>query len=322
VRLLVLGGTEFLGRALVEIALSEGDEVTLFNRGQTNPKLFPEARRLTGDRDGDLSALAGGRWDAVVDTSGYVPRVVRDSAELLRDRVGHYVFLSSISVYASFAEPVDEGSPVATLDEPGSEDVEAHYGALKALCEVAVQSAMDGRCANVRAGLIVGRYDPTGRLPYWVHRVAEADEVLVPEPMAQPIQIVDVRDLASWLLSVARDRVSGTFNATGPSTMQAVLESARRVSGSIARLTEVDATFLVDRGLTRWSHFPLWLGGAGAEFGHFFGADTTRALAAGLTFRPLEETIEDTLENASVVDGVGISREQEAALLEEWHGSG
>ena len=319
-KLLVLGGTEFLGRTLVEIALAQGEDVTLFNRGRTNPELFPQAKHLEGDRDGELDSLVGREWDAVVDTSGYVPRVVRDSVDLLRNQVDHYIFMSSISVYASFAEPVDEESAVEELAEPGSEDADVHYGALKALCEEEVVSGMNGRATNVRAGLIVGRHDPTGRFAYWVHRIAEGGEVLVPAPLDQPIQIVDVRDLARWLLRLARNRVSGTFNAAGPATMRAVLETARAVSASDASFTEIEASFLVERELTRWAHFPLWLGGAGADFGHFFGADASRALAAGLTFRPLRETVEDALENAVCVDGVGISHDEEAALLAAWHG--
>lgn len=319
-KLLVLGGTEFLGRALVETALAEGDDVSLFNRGRSNPDLFPGAEHLRGDRDGDLAALLGGTWDAVVDCTGYVPRHVRDSVDLLGDHVGHYVFMSSVSVYASFAEPVDEGSPLAVLTEPGSEDSEAHYGALKALCEEEVSRGMEDRAAIVRACVIVGRYDPTGRFTYWVHRVADGGEVLVPAPLDQPLQVVDVRDLAAWLLLLARDRVSGTFNVAGPATIGAVLESARDVSENDARFTVVDSSFLVERELTRWSHFPMWLGGAGEDFRHFFDVDSSRALAAGLTFRPLPETVEDTLANASRVDGIGISRDDEAALLAEWHG--
>jgi 2'-hydroxyisoflavone reductase len=322
VKLLVLGGTEFLGRALVEIALAQGDDVSLFNRGRSNPHLFPEARHLRGDRDGALDALLGGSWNAVVDCTGYVPRHVRDSVDLLRDRVDHYVFMSSVSVYASFADPIDEGSALAVLTEPGSEDSEAHYGALKALCEDEVAQGMGDRAAIVRAGLIVGRYDPTGRFTHWVHRVADGGEVLVPAPLGQPLQIVDVRDLAAWLLLLARDGVSGTFNAAGHATMRAVLESARDASKSDARFTVVDASFLVERELTSWSHFPLWLGGAGEDFRHFFDVDSSRALEAGLVLRPLRETVEDTLANASRVAGMGISRADEAALLAEWHGRG
>lgn len=322
-RLLVLGGTAFLGRALVELALARGDDVTLFNRGQTAPELFPHARHLVGDRDGDLGALAGGRWDGVVDTSGYVPRVVGASVEAVAANVEHYVFVSSISVYASFADPIREESRVAELPDPGSEDAEEHYGALKVLCEKVVESGMDGRAANVRAGLIVGRYDPTGRLTYWIHRVARGGEVLVPAPLDQELQIVDVRDLAGWLLRLADARVAGTFNATAPgTTMRHVLEAARTASESDATFVEVDAAFLVERELTSWSHFPLWVGGAGAEYEHFFGVDVSRATAAGLTTRPLADTVHDVLLHASPAEGVGLSAEREAELLDAWRDRG
>ncbi|MEP7224413.1 MAG: hypothetical protein ABI783_05595 [Actinomycetota bacterium] len=171
-------------------------------------------------------------------------------------------------------------------------------------------SGMSGRATNVRAGLIVGRYDPTGRFTYWVHRVARGVEVLVPAPMDQRIQIIDVRDLGGWLLHLARDSVAGTFNATGPTTMRAVLETARDVAGSDAHSTEVEASFLVERELTRWSHFPLWLGAAGPEFRHFFDADVSRALAVDLIFRPLAETVDDTLANAAPVEGMGRATDQ------------
>src|SRR5215213_4666302 len=171
--LLILGGTIFLGRYLVEAALARGHQVTLFNRGQHGPELFPDVEKLRGDRDGGLDVLRGRRWDAVADTSGYLPRVVRASAELLADAVELYVFISSMSVYADFRRPNDEDSPTAKLaDESAEEATGEAYGALKALCERAAESALPGRVLNVRAGLIVGPYDPTGRFTYWTGRVA------------------------------------------------------------------------------------------------------------------------------------------------------
>ena len=178
-RLLVLGGTKFLGRAIVEEALARGHEVTTFTRGETNPELFPEAERLRGDRDGDLSALEGRTWDAVIDTSGYVPRIVRASAEALRNS-GFYVFVSSISVYAELPPGYDESSPVEQLEDPETEDVRAHYGALKAACERVVDDVFGERAANLRFGLIVGPHDPTDRFTYWADRVARGGEVLAP----------------------------------------------------------------------------------------------------------------------------------------------
>src|SRR5581483_10591370 len=177
VRLLVLGGTKFLGRHAVDAALADGHEVTTFTRGRTNPDLFPDVEHLHGDRDGDLAALEAGRWDGVVDTSGYVPRIVRQSAELLRDRVDRYVFVSSISVYADFSAPVDESTPLEELQDPGSESIEEHYGALKAACERVVEEVYGERSARVRAGLIVGPHDPTDRFTYWPRRIALGGDV-------------------------------------------------------------------------------------------------------------------------------------------------
>ncbi len=189
-RLLVLGGTAFLGRALVEAALERGDEVSLFTRGRTNPSLFENVERLRGDRDGDLGALQGRTWDAAVDTSGYVPRVVRASAELLRDAVDHYTFVSSISVYADLSSGPSEDGAVATLDDEGSEDAAQHYGALKALCERVVRDAYGARALVVRPGLIVGPHDPTGRFTYWPHRFARGGEVLAPGDPERHVQWV------------------------------------------------------------------------------------------------------------------------------------
>lgn len=295
-KLLVLGGTKFLGRHTVEAALAAGHEVTTFTRGRTNPELFPEVERLRGDRDGGLDALRGRSWDGVVDTSGYVPRVVRQSAELLRDAVERYVFVSSISVYADFAEPVGEESPVAELDDPASEDVEADYGALKAACERVVAEVHGERATLVRAGLIVGPHDPTDRFTYWPRRIAAGGDVLAPGDPDAPVQFVDARDLAAWLVRLALDGPGGTFNATGPTeplTFGALLERLRTVLGSDARLVRVDDRHVLDAGVEPWTELPLWL--PGDEYAGMQQAETDRALAAGLAFRPLEETARDTL---------------------------
>jgi 2'-hydroxyisoflavone reductase len=321
-RILVLGGTKFLGRAAVEAALAGGHEVTLFNRGTTNPELFPEVEKLRGDRDGGLDALRGREWDAVVDPSGYVPRVVEQSVDLLRDAAGFYVFVSSISVYASFAEVVDEGSELAELSAPGSEDISADYGALKALCEREVETAFPGRSTAVRAGLIVGPHDPTGRFTYWPHRVARGGDVLVPGPAWRPVQLVDVRDLAAWIVTAAEERLSGAFNATGPSTMGAVLDAARRASGSTARAVEVDDAFLTGQGVGEWMELPLWIDPSNDDWRHFMEVDATRATAAGLTFRPLDETVAGALAEAALVEGVGLTPERETELLTAWWSRG
>jgi 2'-hydroxyisoflavone reductase len=318
VNLLLLGGPKFVGRAVIDAALARGDEVTLFNRGTTGADLYPELERIVGDRDGGLEGLLGRQWDAVVDTSGYVPRIVGASANLLAAAVGHYVFVSSVSAYASFADVVDESSALAELSEPGSEDVREHYGALKALCEREVERAFSGRSTLVRAGLIVGAHDPTGRFTYWPHRIARGGDVLVPGPAWRQVQFVDVRDLAEWMLRAAEIGLDGPYNATGNSTMGAVVDAARRVSGAAARAVEVDDAFLTAHGVGEWMELPLWIDPSSEGWQHFMEVDASRASAAGLTFRPLDDTVAATLADAELVDGVGLAPERERELLEAW----
>jgi 2'-hydroxyisoflavone reductase len=327
VRLLVLGGTKFLGRAAVESALERGHQVTLFNRGETNPELFPQAERLRGDRDGDLSALEGREWDAVIDPSGFVPRVLRASAELLRDAVGHYVFVSSISVYREPYEPnFDEDAPVFEV-EPRTEEVLEEYAELKAACERLLAEVLPGSHASVRAGLIVGPHDPTGRFTYWPLRVAQGGDVLAPAPPERRVQFVDARDLGEWLVHVAEERIAGTFNAVRPAEpFGDLLEVCRQVSGSDARFVWVDESFLLDREVGQWMELPLWLAGAEAAF---IQADVSRAVTAGLRFRPVAETVADTLawareSGAPLVaetdrlGAAGMQRGREAELLGAW----
>lgn len=317
-KLLILGGTKFLGRHLVEAALARGHEVTLFNRGETSPDLFPEAEKLRGDRDGGLDPLRGQSWDAVVDTSGYVPRVVRASAELLADGVGRYLFVSSISAYAGFAEGPSEESPLAELEDPATEEVTGEaYGGLKALCERAVRDVYDGRALIVRPGLIVGAHDPTGRFTYWPHRFARGGEVLAPGPPERRVQFVDARDLAGWMLRLLDAGAAGAYNATGTGvTMGRLLEECCAVSGSDASVVWVPDEFLVEHGVGEWMELPLWI--ADPAWRGMLAADVSKAIAAGLTFRPLAETIADTLADAASGDGVGLAPERERELLEAW----
>jgi 2'-hydroxyisoflavone reductase len=326
-KLLVIGGTMFLGRHIVEAALAGGHEITLFNRGQHNADLFPEVEKLRGDRKEDLSALDGRRWDAVVDTCGYVPRVVRMSAAKLADAVEHYTFVSSLSVYGEMAEPgMDESAPVGTLEDETVETVTGEtYGPLKALCERAAEEAMPGRTMNVRAGLIVGPHDPTDRFTYWVHRVAEGGDVLAPGRPAQRVSFVDVRDLAEWIVRSAERRTTGVYNATGPGepcTMERLLESARRASGSDARFVWVDQEFLAREEVAPWQEMPLWLPDD-PEYAGFNEVDCSRALAAGLTFRAVDDTVAATLasergQTMTPGERAGITRERERELLEKW----
>jgi 2'-hydroxyisoflavone reductase len=342
-KLLILGGTKFLGRYLVEEALARGHEVTLFNRGQLNPELFPEVEKLRGDRDGGLDALRGGRWDAVIDPSGYSPRVVRDSARLLSDAAEHYTFVSSQSAYRDTSVPgVDESYPVGTIAEERLREAEALkqseliaapffpevYGALKALCERAAEEEMPGRVLTVRAGLIVGPHDYSDRFTYWPRRVAEGGEVLAPGRPERQVQFIDVRDLAAWALDMAEARRAGTFNATGPDyvlTMGRVLEVCAETTGSGAGFVWVDERFLLEAGVGPWMELPLWVveGGEDTVNRHFMEVCVDKAVAAGLRFRPLSETVRDTLawDAARPPDTqrrAGLARERERQLLEAW----
>ena len=245
-RLLVLGGTRFLGRALVESALARGHELTLFNRGQTNAELFPETEKIRGDRTLDLSPLDGREWDAVLDVATFLPRAVRRSVEALAGRVGRYVYVSSISAYADQSTPPVEGAPVAELDDRDAEDIE-HYGALKAACEQIVVDAFGERALVVRPGLIVGPHDPTDRFTYWPRRVAEGGRVLAPAPPDQPVQFIDVRDLADWIVSATEEQLDGLYNATGDTiSFEQLLDECRRVSGD-AEIVWVPSERLVAR---------------------------------------------------------------------------
>jgi 2'-hydroxyisoflavone reductase len=317
VRLLVLGGTKFLGRAAVEDALARGHEVTLFNRGETNPELFPEAEKLRGDRTESLDALRGREWDAVLDPSGYIPSVVRASAEALADATAYYLFVSSVSVYASLAEPVDEDSALAELGEEPADrltDDYSNYGALKVLSEQAVADVFGERQASVRPGLIVGAHDPTGRFTYWPHRVARGGRVVAPAPPEAQVQFIDAKDLGAWLVDLCERRAGIVYNATHPGrSWRELLETCREVSGSDATFDWVPAEVLNERAVGEWMELPLWLSDPDSAAMH--ETDVSRALAAGLTFRPLEETVRDTLGEAQTVEGVGLTPEREAELL-------
>lgn len=327
--LLILGGTKFLGPELVEAAKKSGYTITLFNRGKTNPGLFPDIEKLQGDRDGKLDALRGRSWDAVVDTSGYVPRHVRDSATLLSGSVRQYVFISTISVYADTSKPgMDETSPVGKLADEKVEKVDGEtYGPLKALCEKAAEAAMPGRVTTIRPGLIVGPNDPTDRFTYWPVRVAKGGEVLAPGTPQDPVQIIDVRDLAQWTIRTIDERHVGVYNATGPDrelSIGAMLEACRKVGKAEARFVWADAAFLAEQKVTPWSDMPVWVPPSGDSAG-FARVRCARAIGKGLAFRPLEATIADTLdwwkrqpEERRKSLRAGISPEREAEVLAAW----
>ena len=319
-RLLLLGGPRFLGRAVTDAALAAGHEVTFFNRGKTNRERYPEVEHLVGDRSGEFDALRGRSWDAVVDTCGYLPETVLASASALADS-GMYCFVSSISVYRDFTKINDEESPVAELGAlPTDEVTEESYGPLKALCEDAAREVFGARALVVRPGLIVGPYDPTGRFTYWPHRIARGGEVLAPAPPESPTQVIDVRDLGAWIVDLCARRASGTYNATHPGvSLEDLLTTCRQVASSDAEITWVSPEFLVEHGVGEWMELPLWLVDPAMEY--VDRVDVSRALEAGLTFRPLEETVRGTLDDAETTDAAGLRPEREAELLAAWHGS-
>ena len=311
-KLLVLGGTRFLGRHFVDAALARGHAVTVFTRG-VSPIPWPErVRHLVGNRDPrvapGLVALAGGEWDAAVDLSGYLPRCVNASCAELAESVGHYTFVSSVSVYADVSRPgVDETAPVATLDDPSSEDIPAHYGALKGRCEDEVRAAFGGRAFVVRPGLIVGPFDPTDRFGYWVARFVcpgltgdRSDSAVVPAPQNRYVQFIDARDLAAWMLDMVERKADGTFDACTPAGMWTMgtlvehLEASARAAGGKTVAQWVDDETLVRHGVTPWTGLPLWIPASDAESAGFMHLPCSRALAHGLVFRPLRETIDDT----------------------------
>ncbi len=325
--LLILGGTRFLGRHLVEAALGRGHRVTLFNRGKSNPGLFPQVEELRGERGGDLSALRGRSWDAVIDTSGYLPGEVRASAGLLAGSVGHYTFVSSISVYEDFGETgLDEEAPVLAPPDPEPEELDLElYGGLKVGCELAVEAAMPGRALIIRPGMIVGPHDYTNRFPYWCRRVGQGGEVLAPGDPDQQVQLIDVRDLAGWMLRMAEGGRTGVYNATGPVgrlTTRGMLEEIREATGSDARFVWASEEFLLEAGVKPWEEMPLWVP---KEMVGILAVDVGRAVEAGLAFRPLAETVRDTLrpeaESPAVEFDAGISPGRERELLRAWRGA-
>ncbi|MBZ4330820.1 NAD-dependent epimerase/dehydratase family protein [Corallococcus sp. AS-1-12] len=332
--LLILGGTRFLGPALVQVAQARGHTLTLFNRGKSNPGLFPDVEKLQGDRDPNkgegLKALAGRKWDAVIDTSGYVPRIVKASAELLAPNVGQYVFISSVSVYKEMTKKnLSESDAVGTIPDETTEEVgEESYGPLKALCEKAAEAALPGRTLNIRPGLIVGPDDGSDRFTYWPLRVAKGGEVLAPGDGEDPVQVIDARDLAAFIIRNVERRTAGIFNVTGPvepMKMKGMLETLREATGSDARFTWVDSAFLEQQKVTAFGDMPAWVPRTGPESG--IGAvSIARATQAGLVTRPLADTVRDTLTwfHALPADRqeklrAGLSAEREKEVLAAWH---
>ncbi len=323
-KLLILGGTIFLGRHLVDAALARGHDVTLFNRGKSGPSLFPDVPTLHGDRKTDegLAALDdAGPFDAVIDTCGYVPRAVKLSAQKLAGKVSTYCFISTVSVYKSWpGEPCDETGTLVTIEDETVEEVTGEtYGALKVLCEKEAEAAFPGKNLIIRPGLIVGPSDPTDRFAYWPNRVAQGGEILAPGNPETPVQFIDVRDLAEWNIRLLEEGQTGVFNADGQQTSFGTLLAACGAES----VTYVSEKFLEEQSVAPWSQLPLWIPGM-AENPGGGATNVERAIAAGLTYRPLKETTEGTLAwlLARPAEGTWkstLTREREAEVLAAWH---
>jgi 2'-hydroxyisoflavone reductase len=318
-KILILGGTAFLGKHLVEAALHRGHDITTFNRGKTNISLFPEVEKLYGDRDGDLAELAGEKWDVVIDTSGYVPRIVNKSVEALRDSVDRYIFISSVSVYRNFSKVgIDEADATGVLADESTETVNGDtYGPLKVLCENKIEQAMPGRSLVIRPGIIVGPDDPNDRFTYWPDRISRGGKIIVPGSPQRRIQIIDVRDLSEWIIRMAEQKKTGVYNAGGPQnplTMQQIVEACDANKEYIW----IEDEFLLEKEVTVFTELPLWLPESDEQWTGFFQFNTQKAIDAGLTFRPLTETIEDTLVWSQQREGplkVGIDPDKEQDII-------
>jgi 2'-hydroxyisoflavone reductase len=323
--ILVLGGTSFIGPHQVEYALARGHSITLFNRGRTNPQLFPGVEKLTGDRNGDLRSLENRSWDVVIDNSAQQPEWVKLTGELLRDRVRRYFLVSTRSVYADLSRvPATAAAPLHTLEstrvEPGQP---LPYGLRKALCEQEARAALGERATIVRPGLIIGPGDETDRFTYWPVRIARGGNVLAPGDGTDPVQIIDARDLAEWMIRLAENDTPGTFNAVGPFNprpFDELLYGIRAVTTAETTFTWVDTDWLLENGVRPYSDLPVWMPARGRNLA-FARFDLTPEVNAGLTFRSLAATTADTLAwwaaqpRERQVLKTGLAPEREAELL-------
>ncbi len=332
--ILILGGTRFIGLHMTALALERGHKLTFFNRGKTHTDRYPEIERITGDRNGQIDGLKNRRWDVVIDNSGYVPRHVRATAELLAPNVRLYVFTSSISVYPNFAQPRDEQSAVGKLPDETVEKVDGDtYGPLKALCEQAAQQAMPGRTLVIRPGLIVGPDDNTDRFTYWPARAARGGEFIAPGAAADPFQVIDVRDLAAFVINAVEKNVTGTYNLVsnvngfkfGELTDACIAAANQQAKPADApRATWIPADFLEAQKVEAWSEMPVWLPAKGDEAA-FAGTSNAAAVAKGLKITPLKKTVDDTLawhltrpaEEREKLKA-GLAPDKEAAVLAAW----
>jgi 2'-hydroxyisoflavone reductase len=328
--LLILGGTGFIGPHLTGEALRQGWKVTHFNRGKTAADGVPGVETLLGDRKGQLEALRGRKWDAVVDDTGFIPKYVKMSAQLLAPNTAYCLFISSISAYASFARPNDEHSPTGTLSNPDIEEItDTTYGPMKALCEQYTMEAFKGRAAVVRPGYIVGPLDRSDRFTYWPVRASRGGDMLAPGTPQDPIQVIDVRDLAAWMMRLVTARTRGYFNADSPPrafTMGTLVLACQRASPqSGTKVTWVPEDFLAAHWKPDELDLPPWSPVSGDSAGASL-TSVKAATAAGLRARPLEDTVRDTLAWFQTLPAdrqaklrAGLSPEKEADTLRLWH---
>jgi len=326
--LLVLGGTGFIGPHITELALARGFSVTHFNRGKRDADGVENVETLHGDRKGQLDSLKDRKWDVVIDNTGYIPKYTKMSASLLAPNTGYCLYISSISAYASFAKPNDIGSPTGVLENKDQEEITNEtYGPMKALCEQYVRDAYGARSSIVRPGYIVGPLDPTDRFTYWPVRVARGGDMAVPGTAADPIQIVDVRDLVAFMMALVERRVDGYFNAVTPPgaiTMSDLMDTSRKVTGADTKLTWIDEDFLATQMKPEEMNFAPW----GPMHGEEAGGSLTGMKASteqGLKARSLEETVRDTLAwhetrpaDRKAVLRSGFMPEKETEILAAW----
>lgn len=327
--ILILGGTGFIGPHMVREALRRGHNVSLFNRGRTNNELFPDLTLYKGDRDNGLDSLKGHQWDAVIDNSGYVPRHVDDSTRMLRDASSHYVFISTISVYDSFETPNDENSPLGTLDDETEEEVTRDtYGPLKVLCEKRAASNIEAEDLTIlRPTYICGPGDKTDRFTYWPVRTAKGGEMLWPGKPADPVQIIDVRDFATFTVDAIEQKIAGAFNTVTPRgayTIGDLHDDCLAISAADMQAVWVDADFLEKQDFADRGNIPVWAAPKG-EWGKVAFIDGSKAVAAGLHNRPMRETARDALAwwktlpaERTAEPQAGLSPELEAELLAKW----
>ncbi|MFE8699302.1 NAD-dependent epimerase/dehydratase family protein [Cytobacillus sp. FJAT-54145] len=340
-KVLIIGGSRFLGKTFVDEALKQNHEVTVFNRGNHNSSLSKDVEIIVGDRNNDLHLLENRNWDAVLDTCGQTPISVRKSTQLLKNHIEQYTFISSISVYEDWV-PLDikEDYKVQTMSVQEADkitqdpdaDIRPYYGAFKRLCEMEAEKNLDGKVLNIRAGLLVGAHDYTDRLPYWVHRVAKGGKILAPGNPNRRVQFIDNRDMSRWILKMMNERGTGTYNTTGPDyplTMEQFLLTCKKVTGSNAEFEWVDEKFLLDNHVAPWTEMTLWipeeypLSEGEKPWKGATSINIDKALSEGLTFRPLEETIQEihdwlqTRNDNSLQAGMKEDRETE--ILSKWN---